>query len=177
MDIEPYILRAGDVDTAADFYAALVALQAAIGLGSINAGLRDSDIVGPVPNVAFDKMVSLQPLQWRSYMETGKAGGFPITSHFSPITGLLAYVAYQADLPHVLVIGKNGKVVYGISLAATSIQLLAGPIGSSFKRGKDIITVANYPAGTDVPAVGDPLDNESWAVPADYALWFIPEDE
>lgn len=183
MDLATFQLRAGDVDTAAELYAALVALQAALGAAGVSQGLRDVDIPGPVPNQAFGQMAYLQPLQWRSYIPGQLPGGFPITSIFAPITGTLGYVLYSAYDAHRLVIGKNGKVAFVASLAASLVgipvltSLVSANASIDTERGKDILTVCNYATAASVPAIGDPIGDEAWSYPADYTFLFAPKDE
>lgn len=177
MDIAQYLKRAGDIDTAADLYAALVALQNVIGTGGASAGLRDPDFPGPIPNELFDAMTHLQPIQWRSYIASGTALGFPITSLIAPLSGTLYSVIYQADQPHVLVIGLNGRVTYRAEMPARTVPGAVLLAGDTWRRGQDIVTVCNYVTGTTLPTVGDPIGEEAWDDPADYTFYVLPSDE
>lgn len=180
MDLANDIKRAGDADTATDLYNTLLDVQNAIGATSATQGLRDTDIPGPVPNRAFDAMAYLQAVPWRTYIPSGLAGGFPITTIFWPVTGSLLYVMHQTDYApsHMLVIGKNGKVAFvqqTVAGSSTYPGLIA--VGVDGVRGKDILTINNYTAGTALPVVGDPLGEDRWEAQCDYTLLFLPSDE
>lgn len=179
---DTYLKSAGNTVANTELFGLSQGLENVIGTGGASQGFTNADVKGPIPNGAFNDLVNYVEIPITVFLRNGSVGGnianaFPPTSLIMPFAGSLAAIAWQTLTAHVIGVYRSDLCVTSGTIAASAGFVTASAVVSAprFKKG-EVLTVVNFVAGTPAPAEGSSLGDEHFEMPAEYWLWFAPED-